>query len=238
MRALYMRFLGVAFLSAAILSASPGFGQGIVTGSLGGVVQDPSSAVVPGATITAVQNGTNSQFKTSTNAAGAFQLPGLPVGTYTVTIESPGFVVVKIENVTVQTGNQTPLGPLTLKIGAAEAIIVEGAAAILQPDSVQISQEFDTQKAADLPIGNGFDIVALLTPGVAPSGGNSFTNTNGAEFSTNGIRDRNNNFQLDGQANNDTNIGGPNVFFGNADAIAEVQIITEDSAEYGRNSGA
>jgi hypothetical protein len=77
---------------------------------------------------------------------------------------------------------------------------------------VQVSQIFDTQKTANLPIGNGFDVVALFTPGVAPSGGNIFTNSNGAEFSANGTRDRNNNFQLDGQANNDTNIGGPNVF--------------------------
>ncbi len=115
---------------------------------------------------------------------------------------------------------------------------MEASTVLLQPDTVLISQEFDSQKTEDLPIGNGFDIVALLTPGVAPSGGNLFTNTNGAEFSTNGVRDRNNNFQLDGQANNDTNIGGPNVFFGNADALAEVQVITAESAEYGRNSGA
>jgi hypothetical protein len=238
MRALHLSWIRFVVLLAILSGAAPGFCQGIVTGSIEGAVQDPSAAFVQGANITAVQNATNTSFRTVTDSNGRFQLPGLPVGAYNVGIEAPGFVVLKIENVTVQTGTPTPLGTLALKIGASEAITVEGAAAILQPDSIQISQEFDTQKAADLPIGNGFDIVALLTPGVAPSGGNSFTNTNGAEFSTNGIRDRNNNFQLDGQANNDTNIGGPNVFFGNADAIAEVQIITEDSAEYGRNSGA
>ncbi len=223
-----------ALMSASRLSIS----QGIVTGSIGGVVQDPSGAVVAGATVKAVQNATNSSSRTVANGEGSFQLPGLSIGTYTVNVEAPGFVALKIENVLVQTGTQTPLGTLTLKIGASEAVTVQGAAAILQPDAVQISQEFDTQKAADLPIGNGFDVVALLAPGIAPSGGNVFTNSNGAEFSTNGVRDRNNNFQLDGQANNDTNIGGPNVFFGNQDAIAEVQIITQDSAEYGRNSGA
>ncbi|HKD61353.1 MAG TPA: carboxypeptidase regulatory-like domain-containing protein [Terracidiphilus sp.] len=212
--------------------------QGIVTGSITGTVQDPTGAVVPGATVTATQIGTNSAAKTTTNSAGTFQLPGLPIGAYNVNVEAAGFNAVTMEKVPVQTGTATPL-PVTLKVGAAsEAVTVEAASAILQPDSVQISEEFDTQKTADLPIGNGFDIVALLTPGVAPSGGNQFTNNNGAEFSTNGIRDRNNNFQLDGQANNDTNIGGPNVFFGNADAIAAVQVITSESAEYGRNSGA
>jgi len=140
--------------------------------------------------------------------------------------------------VSVTSGGQTPLGVETLKIGSSEAVTVEGATALLQPDSVQVSETFDTQKVANLPIGNGFDIVALFTPGVSPSGGNVFTNNNGAEFSTNGLRDRSNNFELDGQANNDTNIGGQNVCFGNQDALAEVQIITNDSAEYGKNSGA
>jgi hypothetical protein len=233
------RWLAHASLTLTVcLATNLSFCQGIVTGSIDGSVQDPSSAVIQGATVTAVQAGTNSNFKSATSTSGSFQLPGLPVGRYVVTAEAPGFVTMKIENVIVQAGTATPLGVLTLKIGASEAVTVEAAAALLQPDSVQISQEFDTQKTQDLPIGNGFDIVALLTPGVAPSGGNVFTNSNGAEFSTNGIRDRDNNFQLDGQANNDTNIGGPNVFFGNADAIAEVQVITAESAEYGRNSGA
>jgi hypothetical protein len=205
---------------------------------MSGVVQDPSAAVIQGAAVTVVQNATNTPYTTRTNSAGSFQLPNLPIGAYTVSIQVAGFTPMKVENVSVQTGTQTPLGILTLKIGASEAVTVEGATALLQPDSALISEQFDTQKTADLPIGNGFDIVALLTPGVAPSGGSVFTNNNGAEFSTNGIRDRNNNFQLDGQANNDTNIGGPNVFFGNADAIAEVQVITAESAEYGRNSGA
>jgi len=146
--------------------------QGIVTGSVSGLAQDPSSAVVQGAAVTAVQDATNSSFRTKTNASGDFQLPNLPIGAYTVTIECSGFVSLRVENVIVQTGTPTSLGILTLKLGAtAEAITVEGASALLQPDSVQLSQQFDTQKTADLPIGNGFDIVALLTPGVAPSGG-------------------------------------------------------------------
>ena len=225
-------------LLTLIFGISRAWSQGIVTGSITGAVQDPSGALIQGATVTAMQVGTNSSASVKTEAAGTFQLPGLPIGRYSLRIEAQGFVTEKLENVLVQAGTAAAVGTLSLGIGASEAVTVEAASALLQTDSVQINQEFDAQKTSDLPIGNGFDIVALLTPGVAPSGGNVFTNSNGAEFSTNGIRDRNNNFQLDGQANNDTNIGGPNVFFGNADAIAEVQIITAESAEYGRNSGA
>ena len=239
MQSLLRRSALTSFLAFLVcISAWVAVGQGIVTGSIGGTAQDASSAVVPGATVTAVQTSTNVAFHTATDNTGSFQIPGLPPGTYNVTITASGFSPTTVQNVNVSAGTQTPLGAQTLKIGASEAVIVQGATALLQPESVQVSQIFDTQKTANLPIGNGFDVVALFTPGIAPSGGNIFTNNNGAEFSANGTRDRNNNFQLDGQANNDTNIGGPNVFFGNADAIAEVQIITNDSAEYGRNSGA
>jgi outer membrane receptor protein involved in Fe transport len=225
-------------LLVCVLAPGSALGQGIVTGSIGGSVHDPSSALVSGAAVTAVQHGTNYTATGTTGSEGTFQLPGLPIGVYSLKIEAAGFVTLQVQNVLVQAGKTTPVGDLPMQIGASEAVTVEAATALLEPDSVQISAQFDTEKTANLPIGNGFDIVALLTPGVAPSGGNQFTNTNGAEFSSNGVRDRNNNFQLDGQANNDSNIGGPSVFFGNADAIAEVQIITQESAEYGRNSGA
>jgi hypothetical protein len=208
------RSLSICWALALIITGAMAFGQGIVTGSLGGSVLDPSSAAVSGATVTAVQKNTNASFRATTNDAGTFQIPGLPVGVYTVSIAASGFAPLTVENVNVTAGTQSPLGVQTLKVSASEAVVVQGATALLQTDSVQVSQIFDTQKTANLPIGNGFDIVALFTPGVAPSGGNIFTNNNGAEFSTNGTRDRNNNFQLDGQANNDTNIGGPNVFFG------------------------
>jgi outer membrane receptor protein involved in Fe transport len=238
MTATNLRVSGILIASVFLLGSMRGLAQGIVTGSISGTVEDPSSAVIVGATITASQLSTNASFKTVSNNAGSFQIPGVPAGAYTVTIEAPGFVSINIQGVSVSSGGQTPLGVQTLKIGNSEAVTVEGATALLQPDSILVSETFDTQKVANLPIGNGFDIVALFTPGVSPSGGNVFTNNNGAEFSTNGLRDRNNNFELDGQANNDTNIGGPNVFFGNQDALAEVQVITNDSAEYGKNSGA
>jgi hypothetical protein len=238
MKVNYARLLWLLIALVLLVYSVRGFSQGIVTGSISGTVQDPSSAVIVGASSTATQEGTNATFKTVSNSSGSFQIPGMPIGVYDVTIQAPGFISIHMRAVSVTSGAQTPLGVQTLKIGNSEAVTVEGATALLQPDSVQVSQTFDTQKIANLPIGNGFDIVALFTPGISPSGGNVFTNNNGAEFSTNGLRDRNNNFELDGQANNDTNIGGPNVFFGNQDALAEVQIITNDSAEYGKNSGA
>jgi hypothetical protein len=125
-----------------------------------------------------------------------------------------------------------------MEIGSsAETVTVEGTAPLIEATTDQISATFDTQKTSSLPVGNTFDSLALFLPGVATAGDASFSNNNGAEISVNGQRARSNNYQLDGQNNNDNSIGGPSIFFGNQDAISEVQVVTNFSAEYGRNMG-
>src|SRR5207237_10576500 len=102
----------------------------------------------------------------------------------------------------------------------------------------QVTNTFDTKATADLPTGGGFDSLALYLPGVADTGSNSFSNNNGASFSSNGLRGRSNNFQIDGQSNNDNSIAGPSIFLGNQDVLDEVSVITNNfSVEYGRASG-
>jgi len=87
-------------------------------------------------------------------------------------------------------------------------------------------------------LSGSFDALALFIPGVADSGDNSFSNSNGAAFSSNGLRGRSNNFQIDGQSNNDNSVAGPSIFLGNQDALEEVSVITNDfGVEYGRASG-
>ena len=102
----------------------------------------------------------------------------------------------------------------------------------------QVTTTFDTQQVSQLPVSGGFDELALLIPGVVATHGENFSNTNGTGISSNGQRGRSNNFEIDGQANNDNSVAGPQFFFGNEEAIEQVQIITNSfSAAYGRNMG-
>src|SRR5437762_12446774 len=72
------------------------FGQGIVTGSLSGIVVDPQRAVVPSARITVQQEGTNVVRTTQSNSAGLFVVSNLPIGTYRVMIEGTGFTKLEL----------------------------------------------------------------------------------------------------------------------------------------------
>src|ERR1700684_1128267 len=213
-------------------------GQGIVTGSISGTALDPQGAVVSGANVRATKRETNRVFSTTSSDAGVVQLPSLPPGTYAVTVEVQGFSTYEAKNVLVEVGKDTSLGSINLKLGSsAEVVTVEDAAPLVESTTDQLSATFSTEQVASVPLGNTYDSFVLFTPGVATAGSGGFSNNNGAELSVNGQRARSNNFQLDGQNNNDNTIGGPSIFFGNQDVIAELQVVTNFDAEYGRNMG-
>jgi hypothetical protein len=228
----------VAF-GVIVFGATFAVAQGIVTGSISGVVQDPQGAVVAGAKVSAKHLATNREFKGQTNSTGVVELRNLPPGAYDLRIEASNFRAYQANGVSVNVGQDTSLGTVKLELGSSsETVTVESTAPLIESSTDQISDSFSAQKVADLPMGNTFDSLALFVPGVATAGDASFSNNNGAELSVNGQRARSNNFQIDGQSNNDNSVGGPDIFFGNQDAIAEIQVVTNYDAEFGRNTGA
>jgi hypothetical protein len=213
--------------------------QGIVTGSISGVVQDPQGAVVAGAHVSAKHLATNREFKGQTNSTGVVELRNLPPGAYDLRIEASNFRAYQANGVSVNVGQDTSLGTVKLELGSSsETVTVESTAPLIESSTDQISDTFSAEKVASLPVGNSFDSLALFIPGVATAGDVSFSNNNGAEISVNGERARSNNFQIDGQSNNDNSVAGPSIEFGNQDAIAEIQVVTNYDAEFGRNTGA
>jgi outer membrane receptor protein involved in Fe transport len=221
-----------------VLACGLVIGQGIVTGSISGTVLDPQGAVVAGASVRATQVETNRVFTTTSSNGGVVQLPSLPPGTYNVAVDAKGFSKYTAQGVGVVVGKDSALGAINLKLGnTAETVTVEGSAPLVESTTDQISQTFNPTEVANVPLGNTYDSFVLFSPGVATAGSGGFSNNNGAELSINGQRSRSNNYQLDGQNNNDSTIGGPSIFFGNQDSIAELQVVTNFDAEYGRNMG-
>lgn len=226
-------------IAASLFLAVASFPQGIATGTLSGTILDPSGAVIPNAKITAVNAATNTATVGQTNGDGLFTLRSLPPGSYKLTVESGSFRTAVLDKIDVFVARETDLGSIRLELGKlGETVTVEGAAPIVESTTSQVTTNFDTKAVADLPLSGSFDALTLFIPGVADSGDNNFSNTNGAGFSSNGLRGRSNNFQIDGQSNNDNSIGGPSIFLGNQDALDEVSVITNDfGIEYGRASG-
>ena len=213
------------------------------TGTLRGTVTDPNGAAVAGATVTVQNEATGvTTPPLTTNSEGAFDAPGLPPGSYSVTVEAAGFKRAVNKGTNVNVGVVNPVAVVLEAGNVAETVTVTaGTEEVVQRDQAQISTTIEARRIQDLPsngAGGGIDTLALLAPGVVAnrSGG---TNTNGTGLSVNGNRGRSNNFQIDGADNNDLSVGGPALFVDFQDSVQEFQVITNNfSAQYGRNQGA
>ncbi len=232
--------LAVALLALAVTTLA--FSQGITTGTVSGTVSDPSGAVVPGAQVQLTNQANGLRLVENSIGDGSFKFFAVPIGTYRALITAGGFSNENIDNVQVVAGATTNLNEVKLHVASAatEEVEVNGSAAsLLETTDSQVTTTFNTETMQNLPLNNGFDTVVELIPGVVSTGDDNFSNTNGDNYSVNGQSGRYNNFEIDGQSNNDNSIGGPQVFFGNQDAIQQLQVITNDySAQYGRNAGA
>lgn len=235
---LVLCILGLAIVLGS--SATVLRGQGIVTGTIAGTVQDAQGAVVANANVEAVETATGAKFSSHSSGQGYFELSNLPTGSYAVSVEASGFRKLRLPDVIVTAGRTNTLAGLTLEIGAAsETVTVEAGTPLIEAASSQIGGDFETKVVESLPNpGTGFDNLVLYVPGVANNGSANFSNSNGAAIANNGLRGRSNNFEIDGQANNDNSVAGPLVFVDNPDVMEELQVVSNNfSAEYGRDSG-
>jgi outer membrane receptor protein involved in Fe transport len=231
-----------ALLSLGQLSApTADFAQGITTGTVTATVVDASGAIVPGAQVVATNVAQGTRRQETTGSTGRFSFYALPIGQYILDITAPGFATATVQNVQVNAGATSNLNNVTLALASTSTHVeVNGSAsALLQTTDSQVTTTFSTEQVQNLPLNNGFDTVAEVVPGIVSTHGDSFSNSNGDNYSVNGQSGRYNNSQIDGQSNNDNTIGGPQLFFGNQDAIQEIQVISNDfGAQYGRNAGA
>ncbi|MGD0125612.1 MAG: carboxypeptidase-like regulatory domain-containing protein [Terriglobia bacterium] len=230
-----------ALLFALTFGASRSWAQ-VVKGAIEGAVVDSSGGVVPGAQIEVSDPSTGSTGSAVSDATGAFRIPLLAVGTYNLTVTMNGFRKLEIVGVGVNSAGTTTVGKLQLEVGQATTLVeVTAAAPLMETTDAQVTNNLGGSTITELPMvqGNeGMDNLALLMPGVNNVRGDGFSNTNGVGFSSNGIRGRSNDQQLDGQNNNDNSVTGPGIFLGNTDWVEEYQLTTSNfGVEYSRDSG-
>ena len=215
----------------------------VVKGSISGTVVDTTGATVPDAAVKVVEASTGATSSTVTATNGQFHLPLLAIGSYTLTVTKQGFRSIELTNVGVNSAQDTSLGELKMEVGAAATSIeVTAAPPLVEATQSQISASIAASTITEFPgVGEneGLDFLALQVPGVVSSRDNNFANTNGMGFSSNGLRGRSNDQQIDGQNNNDNSVTGPQLFMGNPDFVQEYQLTTNNfGPEYGRNAGA
>jgi Carboxypeptidase regulatory-like domain len=218
----------------AVLACVTAKGQN-VTGAITGEVTDPSGAVMPGASVSAVNLDTNVSTQATTNSAGLFRIDFLPIGRYQVTVEAGGFEKSTIAPFSLEV-QQTANFSVKMVVGSTSASVsVSAAAPILNTDNPTLATTFTANTIGNLPL-NGLDFSALTLymPGAIDTAGTSgptmferstyYTDT--PNF--NGNRAQANNYTLDGIDMNETynNL----ISYSPAPAaLEEIKVVTADS---------
>lgn len=139
--------------------------------SLSGSIHDPAGAGVPDATVLAEAPATGFRREVRTSATGAYQMPGLPIGSYTLTVSKPGFLPVKFEQVTLTVGQSRTLDA-QLTLGAVStAVEIIASATPLDQTNAEIGSVIGEAQIRNTPL-NGRHWAALmqLAPGAVNVG--------------------------------------------------------------------
>ncbi|MDX1983268.1 MAG: carboxypeptidase regulatory-like domain-containing protein, partial [Bryobacteraceae bacterium] len=171
--------------------------------TISGIVSDPSGAAVAAAQIQATERNTGAKYETTSGADGAYTLPFLTPGPYTLTAEVSGFKKFIQDGITVGT-NQRLSVDIVLQLGSqVETVTVSADVAMLQTASASVGQVIGETQIASMPMNGRTPLtLAQLAYGVTPSSDPRFTrpfdNAGPSGFSMGGGQAQSNELLLDG----------------------------------------
>ncbi|MEP6538559.1 MAG: TonB-dependent receptor [Bryobacteraceae bacterium] len=218
--------------------------------SIVGSITDKTGAAMAGIELSVTNEATNTSIKLTTDSSGAYIVPNLIPGSYTVAVTHPGFRPVTFRNFVLQVSQNARLD-ITLEVGSVDqSIEVTGALPLLQTENASVGQVIPEAAVNSLPLnGRNFVQLAILAPGVSgldyaqPSTINTGKRPDelrpgGTALQANGALSQSNQVLLDGVDNTEmisqTFIVRPSV-----EGIQEFKVLTNNAgAEYGRSVGA
>lgn len=160
------------------------------TGRLVGTISGPDG-VLPGATISVVDNQTKRERTVTASGEGAFTVPQLDVGTYTVTITANGFKTYTATDLKIDAGKDYSLNP-TLEVGGVnENVTVVAGADVVNSSNGELSNTVSPKQIQELPLDGRSPLSLIpLQAGTSKASPNSVTSINGQRTSfTNLTRD-------------------------------------------------
>lgn len=222
--------------------------HGQATGSFSGTVTDKSGLSVSRATVTAISQTTGLAREGKTDDAGHYLIPLLPVGTYTIRVDSAGFQSSESKDLNLQVDQARELNFSLAPASVSTTVTVAGEAVAAETTNPSLGQVITSQEVSQLPL-NGRDFVQLatLTAGTTAetNPGSFFTSAASSEvaargpfsLSVGGSRPNSTDWLLDGVDNNELTAGGIAILT-SIDDIQEFKVLTYTySAEYGTRAG-
>jgi hypothetical protein len=215
----------------------------LYTGSISGVVTDPSGGAIPGSKVTLFDENKGFSFTAATDSAGRYVLRSIPPGTYKISVEAPNFQGQQQEHVKLEVTQNISID-FSLRVGtAATSVEVKANAVQLQTEDAVTGQLVNRRFVNDLPlVDRNFTNLTYLAPGVTETDAPGSKNAQGGiNFNSNGSRNATADVLIDGASatNFDQNSGIQNVpYTPSVDSVEEFRVEqTNFTAEYGFAGG-
>ena len=238
-RGLFLSVIALAFglsMSVTVLAQS--------TATLQGTVTDTKGAVVPNATVTALNKGTSFERTSQTDTEGNYQIAALPVGSYNIEVKAQGFKTQVADHVPIEVA-KTVIQNFQMDIGAiSETVLVSSEASVIETATTSVGTVINQRTVQEIPLnGRHFVDLGLLIPGSVTPPQNGFLTAplrgqGSFGLNTAGGREDTVNFMINGVNLNDM-VQNQITFQPSINTVQEFKVDNSTfSAEYGRNSGA
>jgi Carboxypeptidase regulatory-like domain/TonB dependent receptor len=220
-----------------------------ITGSISGVVSDPTGAVIAGANVVAVNTQTGVKTALTTDSRGFYNFSTLAIGTYDLEISQIGFRTYAKSGLVVDANSALRVDAI-LSVGTInEKVEVSTETVHVETETTQMGEVITGKTMTAVPLdGRAFTDLLKLQPGVSPYTATDTTTAgisdrsvdgglNSGNQSVNGQRETSNGFMVNGSNVEEGKNNGAAII-PNLDSIAEFRIITNNfDAEYGNYSG-
>ncbi len=234
-------YLLLAFTVAATLLPRAAAAQA-VTGTISGTIVDAQKAVIPGATVTIINEASADSRVATSDENGNFQVTNLQPGSYTARVELIGFRTLERTNIVLSAGERLAIGTLALDVGGlGETLTVEARGTHVNTAETQHAGVITARQIEQVQVlGRDVTSIMRLLPGVRYE---NTVDSLGMSFGTDvpnvgGARRDWSNVIVDGVVANEVGASGLMAQQINLDAIAEVRVLLNSyRAEYGRAGG-
>lgn len=231
-----LRCVALALVASSLALIIPAATQAQTTSTLEGRITDQHGAAIPGATVVVNSPSMAVAREAVTDAAGMYRVPGLPAGTYVLSVTKSGFSTTRLTAIEVTLNRTISLNAVLQLAAVVTEVNVAGTAPLLEPAASATGGTILPSQIENMPL-NGRNYLDLmqLVPGVAVNRQADV----GSDEAVPVLGERSGNalFLIDGMPNSDQVNGGAAAQF-NEDSILEFQVITAGyKAEFGHASG-
>src|SRR5438046_7638694 len=233
----------IGIVGVSVLAGGLVFGRNLAA-AISGFVRDSTGAVIPGTAVTAKHTETGLTRTAQTSEEGSYTMPSLPVGSYEVTAEKPGFKQQVRRGITLVVAQEAVVN-LTLDVGdLVEKVTVTEETPIVNTTLSSVSGLINQQQVKELPLnGRSYNDLLLLNTNVNDNRAN--TAAGGPAYSIAGKRQEVNRWTINGMDYVGTNSQGTaNAPNGMSDQLLGVEAVREYNvlghtygAELGKRSG-